>query len=206
MATNKLKLGRSSEELEQQVRSEQTQTLDGADRAQAFYLAEYESLRTEILQTLTDSRNLERNIVFAVGVSLAWIMSHRNLHPLVWFIPLALVSVGILRSGALLISFGLYAEYIRRVEDFLTDGKRPGGWETFREHKSLGISVTAFVFWGLMLAGSIFIIVKKPTVASEGSAATQALGLSGNATQPATGLGAAIGTPTVRETNGNHHN
>jgi hypothetical protein len=173
---------------------------------QAFYLAEYECLRAEILQTLTDSRNLERNIVFAVGVSLAWILSHRNMHWLVWSIPLGLVLVGILRSGALLISFGLYAEYMRRLESHLTESAGPGGWERFRKDKSLGISNSAFIFWGLMLAGSIFIAIARPTVTSESSIAPQTPSLSRNAPAPALTHGAAGAPQVVREAGGVHHN
>ena len=51
-----------------------------------FLLKEYESLRKEIEWMLTDIRALERNVLVAVGVTWAWLFTHKDLPSWVWFL------------------------------------------------------------------------------------------------------------------------
>jgi hypothetical protein len=154
---------------EQSLKSRERGTPSPADLAQstAFYIKEYESLRAEILQTDAESRNLERNVVFAIGVSMAWLIAHKTTSNLVWWIPLAFVILGIMRSTALFYSFRVFAKYIRDVEKSFSSVGTPAGWETFRQKRSLGMAITAYPFWLALLVCAIYLGQHPPTVVTD---------------------------------------
>jgi hypothetical protein len=171
-----LKIKLDSRERDLTSREQGTPKPDDVAKSKDFYLKEYESLRAEILQTLADSRSLERNVVFGVGVFLAWIMTHKNAPLLAWSIPLVLVILAMSRSGALLWSFRVYSTYLRDVEkSFSNSENAPTGWETFRKKRSLGIFMTSIFFWLALLAGSIVVLIMKPTVANDSTSNPQTI-------------------------------
>src|SRR5437870_658992 len=72
--------------------------------------AEYESLRKEIAETLTELRAFERYIVTVVGLIITWLATHRNqidLGSWVWWVPFLVVMLGAVREFALYRSIGI---------------------------------------------------------------------------------------------------
>lgn len=124
-----------------------------------FYLKEYQALRNEIENMLSDSRSLERNVVFAVGATWAWLATHSDKVPkAIWWLPVFLSALGAFRSWALLKTFGIFSDYIKKIEEvFCVDGIE--GWETFSGPRKHWISKTGKYFWAALVFTSLGIAV-----------------------------------------------
>src|SRR5438876_11165837 len=89
--------------------------------ADEFRKAEYESLRKEIADTLTEIRSLERYVGGAVGAIIAWLATHPNevgvMSRLAWVIPFVIVILATVRLFALNKSMGIAASYISDREE-----------------------------------------------------------------------------------------
>jgi|SRR5580704_15418072 hypothetical protein len=122
-----------------------TTTGTSADKADDFYLKEYEALRREIEWLLKDYRELERNVVIAVGLTWAWLFERTPPKP-AWLIPILFAGLGAWRAYGITESFDHYHEYICHIEDAFSRPGDPGGWEHTKWHGSGGAK-GAFLFW-----------------------------------------------------------
>ena len=97
-----------------------------------FHLREYECLRKEIELLLGEYFALERNTLFVVGITIAWLFHEgRGVPPWSWFIPLLFTVFGFLRFRCLNASFEVLHSYIQRIEIYFSIEGCPGGWEHF---------------------------------------------------------------------------
>jgi hypothetical protein len=139
--------------------SEESKTVNDS-----FCLAEYDALRREIEHMLDDSRAIERNAVFAVGATWAWLAVHiGNLPKAIWWMPVFLTVLGSYRSWALLKTFGLMSDYIQEIErHFYGDeasSKIVAGWERFSRKRKHWISQTGALLWILMFVTTVGVAV-----------------------------------------------
>jgi hypothetical protein len=119
-----------------------------------FYLKEYEALRSEIESMLSDSRSLERNVVFAVGATWAWLATH-SVPKAIWWMPVFLTVLGALRSLALLKTFGIFSDYIKKIESRFCVIESIKGWETFSHPRKHWIAKTGVALWAVMVITTV---------------------------------------------------
>jgi hypothetical protein len=101
-----------------------------ATKAENFHLKEYVRLRDEIDHISRENRNLERNVVIAMGVTWGWLYG-QGAHGPVWayFIPLMFAVLGAIRAHGIDQSFGALGGYITNIEDAFHKEGSPIGWE-----------------------------------------------------------------------------
>jgi hypothetical protein len=123
----------------------------------AFSLKEYECLRAEIVWLLKDYRVLERNALIAVAISWAWLFENSDLPRWAWFLPVLFVGLGALRASGIFKQFGVFHEYIAKIEEAFSRNKDLDGWEHFSWERTGWVSASATVFWVILLlsAGAI---------------------------------------------------
>jgi hypothetical protein len=127
------------------------------DKAAEFYLKEYECLRKEIEWLLKDYRNLERNVVIAVGLTWAWLFEKAP--PIgAWFIPILFAALGALRASGIIKSFENYHEYISRIEEAFSRPDDPGGWEHTLWRGS-GVSKGAYLLWLILILVTVGVAI-----------------------------------------------
>ncbi len=126
------------------------------DKAADFYLKEYECLRKEIEWLLKDYRDLERNVVIAVGLTWAWLFE-KGPPKAAWFIPFLFAVLGAVRATGILKSFRNYHEYITRIEEAFSRPGDPGGWE----HSPWrgGVSKGAYLFWLILILVTLSVAI-----------------------------------------------
>lgn len=128
-----------------------------------FYLKEFESRRKEIMETLKDYHALERNTVIAVGATWAWLFhegsevkttpAHVPPH-WAWFIPVIFVALGAARAAGIMKSFGVFHDYIEKLETHLSQVGDPGGWEHFSWNKTWS-GPSSWAFWAIIILASV---------------------------------------------------
>lgn len=127
--------------------------------ANEFKKAEYESLRKEIADTLTEMRTLERYVVGVVGALIAWLATHRSdlgppLGHLAWWTPFFVFVLGAARLNAQKASMYVVAEYIRgrEREGWKVAERYPDGlyWETYRADRDAGVTRSFYFVWGVL--------------------------------------------------------
>ncbi len=121
-----------------------------------FLLKEYESLRKEIEWMLTDIRALERNVLVAVGVTWAWLFTHKDLPGWAWLFPCLFVALGCVRVVGMIRAFGHFREYITKIEGTFLAGQNPMGWEHFSQGRT-GASSGSWIFWTLLIATTLLV-------------------------------------------------
>jgi hypothetical protein len=126
------------------------------DKAADFYLKEYECLRREIEWLLKDYRDLERNVVIAVGLTWAWLFE-KDPPKAAWFFPFLFAVLGALRASGIDKSFKNYHEYIRRIETEFSRAGDPGGWE--HSPRRGGLSEGAYVFWLILILVTVGVAI-----------------------------------------------
>jgi hypothetical protein len=124
-------------------------------QAREFLLKEYECLRKEIELYQQTSAALERNIVFVIGVSWAWLFSVRAEVPaLAWLIPCLFALLGFIRAlNKRRFSRNVHA-YLMKVEDEFLGGHQAGGWEHWTDNRAWSPVSTA-LFWLLLILSTI---------------------------------------------------
>jgi hypothetical protein len=106
--------------------TEQTQE----EISRAYNLKEFDALRSEIDDGISEARAFERYAVIASGALWAWLTTRSNAPLLLWCLPLLLVLAGWLRSWGLYKHLGHIGSYLKQIEDnHLTDWNGPQGWE-----------------------------------------------------------------------------
>ena len=146
------------------------ETAKHTDWAKDFYLKEYECLRKEIMFLLKDCRDLERNVVVAVGISWAWLLDKNAMVPRwAWWIPCLFAALGAVRVWGIMKSFGVYRLYVGGVEEAIVLPDGPGGWEHFLGSQviiargiqkrfpkaKIDTSKFAFVFWAILIFATV---------------------------------------------------
>ena len=134
------------------------------DKQFAFHLEEYKFLKDEILSLVKETRYLETLALGGTGGVYAWLAvnSTKQIATIGWWIPVLFPVFAILRQVALLSRIMHIAEYIRAIEKEICENQLPG-WETFLQEKrkkvfpSLLISISAFMFWIVLLLISIWV-------------------------------------------------
>src|ERR1700722_16814144 len=120
-----------------------------SEKSDAFYLSEYACLRKEIELLLEDYRTLERNVVFAVGISWAWLIGKNA--PVFWIfiIPFVFAVLGTVRATGIHTSFRKLRNYIQTLESAFIKSGGPTGWEHYpdRARSMMG----AATFWGILI-------------------------------------------------------
>ena len=132
-----------------------------ADHSRDFYLKEYECLRREIEWLLGDARVLERNVVFAVGISWGWFLMHPNIlvnSRWAWFIPCLFAALGSLRAAGILKQFGVFHAYITKLENAFSKEDDPGGWEHFSSDE-IWSSRATILFWSVIVLSTVTVAI-----------------------------------------------
>jgi hypothetical protein len=93
--------------------------------AQVFQLEEYKALRKEVEFYIAEFRSQERNVVIAVGVIWAWLISNHQSGYLPWFLPVLLCAAASIRSHVLNKHMRRISTYIESLEDSFG----VNGWE-----------------------------------------------------------------------------
>ena len=147
------------------------------DRSFQFHMKEYSALRGQIENHINSMRALERYVVGTLAVLYSWVMTNHHtlageageqLHVLdpsglIWFLPVAVVFLGWLRSIALAKRLKMMGKYCRQVEtryseagldgweNVLEAWKPPSGWLS-REvlWKSLFFASLVVSLWGFV--------------------------------------------------------
>jgi|ERR1700686_1465972 len=135
-----------------------------ASSAPEFYLKEYEYLRREIEWLLKDYRALERNVVIAVGITWGWLLAQRQLIPdWAWWVPFLFSALGAIRATGILHTFGVFAQYLSRLEESFSCSDDPGGWEHFAPGK-IATARTAVLFWTILIAATVAVAIYGPGI------------------------------------------
>lgn len=125
-----------------------------------FYLAEYDSLRREIVAMVSEARALERNVVIGVAAAWGWLFHEReHLPKLVWLLPCFFVVLGATRAWGFRRYFHDMFEYQCIVEKmFSSDQNSPGGWENF--HRMRGWTrLSTIAFWALLFCSTSLVFL-----------------------------------------------
>jgi hypothetical protein len=108
-------------------------------------------------EVLKDYRDLERNVVIAVGVTLGWLFDKRaDVPSWAWFLPLLFAVLGAIRATGILQAFGSFKCYIRKLETAFSNAGDPQGWEHFPRSKT-STARFAVGFWVLLLLVTVII-------------------------------------------------
>jgi hypothetical protein len=118
---------------------------------------EYESLRGEIADSITETRLVERHALFAAAATWVWILSQSSVRP--WmalgrWLPLTIVAFGALRAAALYAGILQIGEYIRAIEDDFAKCGPPHlfQWEHFvRKTHRRYVGASSAAFWLFLL-------------------------------------------------------
>jgi len=125
-------------------------------RSEEFHLSEYACLRSEIELVLKDYRELERNIVIAVGVTWAWLY-HEKMAAWAFCIPCVFAILGALRAKGVNSAFGVLHKYILKLESAFHRQGGPQGWE--HEHLQTGFAKGSGAFWLILIVVTIAVAI-----------------------------------------------
>jgi hypothetical protein len=135
-----------------------------SERAADFALQEHSLLRTEIIKYLTDTRDVERNTIVAIGVVWGFLV----LHPpsgkdiWAWWVAPLFAVMGALRLLALDTAFHEFSQYLRRTEEAFVQEGGIEGWETFLAKKTpRSLFATSAFFYGVILLATVIVAVYK---------------------------------------------
>jgi hypothetical protein len=127
------------------------------EQAKEFLLVEFNKLRDEILQSLKETWNLERQSVIAAGVIWTWCLANAKTpgYTILIWTPLAITTLSALRSLGLLLQMQHLGRYVRRLEqDFpLPKGL---GWESSALNDQFR-RFAGIVFWVILIAMTVVI-------------------------------------------------
>ena len=120
----------------------------GSNDCEKFHLAEYNTLHGEIRELITESRLLERQVVFATGAVWAWLATKPESIPFIaWFIPLMFSTGGYVRATLLQKHVDNIAAYIIKIEKKFCPNEEC--WH--RSRKQSGIRLSSKIFWALLI-------------------------------------------------------
>ncbi len=132
------------------------------ESSRTFLLQEFDALRDELMECVKESRSLERNALLASGAIWAWAIANKSqavYQPLLLAPPLiALLSA--LRAWSLWKHWKQIAEYIQAVEAALSVPNELGWERRFAASNSWSKTVTAIVFWVLLVGATIFAAIR----------------------------------------------
>ncbi len=132
------------------------------EKSGEFYLKEYEFLRREIEITIQSARALERNVVVAIGISIAWLFHERQAVPRwAWLFPCLFAMLGAIRAFGNFRLFSAMARYLGKVELAFSEESDPGGWQHFASRSWNRISVLAF--WSLLIFATLAVTLYELT-------------------------------------------
>ena len=138
-----------------------------------FHRNEYAALRSQMTRHVDSMRSLERYVGGAVAAVYSWILlqhheigGHGDGHgpydpaALLWYLPVAIVMFGCLRSIAMERRTNMLAEYTRRIENHYADD-RLGGWEHFYmgTRRSSKAFLSRRALWILLVVVSLFVSI-----------------------------------------------
>jgi hypothetical protein len=136
--------------------------------SRAYNLKEFDALRSEIDDGISEARAFERYAVIASGALWAWLTTRSNAPLLLWCLPLLLVLAGWLRSWGLYKHLGHMGSYLKQIEDnHLKDWNGPRGWEKWLD-KDRGFRrrlIDNWV-WIILAVTAIFAVCYRETFAS----------------------------------------
>jgi hypothetical protein len=122
-------------------------------RSEDFHLSEYACLRREIELMLKEYRALERNIVFAIGITWGWLYSNRAPAWMFW-IPSLFAALGSIRAYGVMKAFGQLGGYLFEIEEAFSRPGSPMGWQHFHG-KTTGSAKGAFFFWLILVLATL---------------------------------------------------
>ena len=121
-----------------------------------FHLAEYSSLHGEIRELITESRTLERQVLFATGAVWVWLATNDDYVPYIaWLIPLLFSSGGYIRATLLQGQVDRIASYLVTIEENLCPTECC--WHGSKIPS--GIRLSSYVFWCLLILVTIVVPV-----------------------------------------------
>ncbi len=132
------------------------------ESSQQFLLQEFDQLREELLVCVKETRLLERNALLGSGAIWAWAITNKSqsVYPVLLLVPPLIVFLSALRAWSLWRHIGFLAAYIKQVEiTFSLPGNL--GWEhTFARSTDYSKSISAIVFWVVLLAVTVFAAIR----------------------------------------------
>lgn len=124
------------------------------DKSADFYLQEYEYMRREVEIVIKFARELERNVVVAVGISWAWLFRERqNIPGWSWLFPCLFVILGVMRAYGNTVYFRAVNNYLTMVERTIVGDSAPRGWHRYTERNWTRLSVLGF--WSLLFISTV---------------------------------------------------
>ncbi len=131
-----------------------------------FLAREYEALRTEMVQMISDARALERYIVTGCAAVWAWVAVHPESPKISLALPLVLAVLGGVRDRTYAVEIGGLGEYLRRIEEhFLPEGGAMGkarGWEHHQDTRNVS-GESPYLLWGILLVAGLLALWQLPT-------------------------------------------
>jgi hypothetical protein len=115
----------------------------GLSRRDEFLLREYDAVQEKIGHAVRDLARTETIVPVAMAALYAWLVKDGGIvakqAPWVYFIPVGLALIGLLRQEARYAYLRVTEEYVRSIEKdvYGEDGKPLQGWENFYEKKSI---------------------------------------------------------------------
>lgn len=127
------------------------------DKTPDFLLQEYEAIRREMDQAVTETRTLERYALVAVGGIWSWIVAkgEPQYDALKW-LPALLVVFLAFRALVLTKHVDFIANYLTEVEKSFALPERLGFETRFKHHGTLK-RLSAYIFWLLLFLVSVII-------------------------------------------------
>jgi hypothetical protein len=138
------------------------ESLDTLDRLKFTYdytIKEFENLKREMDNTIKEIWNMERYALLATGAIWTWgIPNSQTLlySGLVKWLPLILNGLFIIRVFSMYRHVARISDYILMQENSLF--QKELRWErSFRKNATQFTAATGFIFWGILMAGSLLV-------------------------------------------------
>src|SRR5581483_3126962 len=144
--------------------TEQTKT------SREYNLKEFDALRSEIDDGISEARAFERYAVIASGALWAWLTTRPTAPLLLWCLPLLLALVGWLRTWGLYKHLGRIGSYIREIEgNNLKGWEGPAGWEKWLDgDRGVRRHLIDNLVWGtLVVIAGIAILQRERLITSQ---------------------------------------
>ena len=140
-----------------------------------FHVEEHRSLRSEIVDSIKETRQIERLVLVGTAAIWAWLVTDGKVVPKPsYWIPVLLVFGGALRSWTLWRSVERAAAYLMEIEVEIPKFKNLPGWENWLRSRQgedgspakvqnlfgfssrdTGLLLTAIMFWIVMLVATV---------------------------------------------------
>lgn len=131
-----------------------------------FHLREYESLRTRVASAIKEYLALERYVVFAVGVTWAFLYVHPEVPWWTYFIPTLFAFLGGIRARGIYKLLSTLHGYLKHLEHLLNqdaEEKSLRGWEDYRasQGREMVAISGAVPFWVCVIVATLVVVFLK---------------------------------------------